>query len=297
MKFQDVTQDTAGNVVSGVSVTVRLADTATLATLYTDNTFASTLANPVTSGADGAYLFYLKDARVDLSFSKVGYTFNDKVDVDCFQPLGDNVTTPADFTTLAINTATTGAIDVIGATVTTFVVNKPITCTATDTIPATLTLVFIGQGDLTISGGATLTINGPVWNLTDHAVILGAGTAVYGNGAGSKPYFSKRVTATYSASITLDLKLGDHHTITITNGTAFTMNAPTGPYFDGMEVLITFINSSGGAHGAITWNTVWKLVGGSLAAIANGSNKTIAFRFSGTTNFYETYRSSGDVAN
>lgn len=296
MKYQSTTLDTSGNVISGVAVTVKLADTATLATLYTDNTYGSTLTNPVTSASDGSYLFYIKDSRVDLSFVKVGYSFADQVDVDCFQPLGDSTKTPADFVTLAINTAGTGAIDMIGSVVTTFIVNKPITCTATDTIPATCTLVFIGMGDLTISGGQTLTINGPVWNLTDHAVVIGAGTAVYGQGAGSKPYFSKRVAATYSASITLDLKLGNHHTITITNGTAFTINAPTGPYFDGMEAVITLINSSGGAHGAITFNTVWKTAG-ALAAIANGSNKTVTFRFSGTTNFYEVSRSAADVAN
>jgi hypothetical protein len=296
MKYAGVTQDTLGNAISGVAVTVKNAGTAVLTTLYTDNAYGSTTANPVTSAADGSYSFFVKDARLDLTFVKTGYSFNAQNSIDAFQPLGDSVKTPADFTTLAINTASTGAIDMIGATVTTFLINKPITCTATDTIPSTCTLVFLGTGDLTISGGATLTINGPVWNLTDHAVVIGPGTAVYGNGAGSKPYFDKRVAETYSTSITPDLRTGNHRTITITDGVAFAINAPTGPYFDGMEVTFTIINSSGGAHGAITWNTVWKLAG-ALAAIANGSNKTVTFRFSGTTNFYEASRSPADVAN
>ena len=296
MRYENVTQDTLGNAISGVAVTVKNADTGVLTTLYSDNSFGSTIPNPQTSGADGAYGFYCKDARVDLSFVKTGYTFADHNDVDCFQPLGDSTKTPADFTTLAINTVTTGAIDVIGATVTTFIVNKPITCTATDTIPSTCTLVFIGAGDLTVSAGQTLTINGPVWNLTDHAVFLGTGTVVFGNGAGSKPYFYKRVAETYSASITPDLRTGNHRTITITDGVAFAINAPTGPHFDGMEVTFTISNSSGGAHGAITWNTVWKLAG-ALAAIANGTNKSVTFRFSGTTNFYEASRSAADVTN
>jgi hypothetical protein len=279
-----------------VAVTVKNADTAVLTTLYSDPLFASTTGNPVTSAADGSYGFYCRDARVDLTFVKTGYTFAAQNDIDAFQPLGDSTKTPADFTTLAINTTTTGAIDMIGATVTTFIINKPITCTATDTIPSTCSLLFIGTGDLTVSVGQTLTVNGPVWNLTDHAVFLGTGTVVFGNGAGSKPYFNKRVAETYSTSITPDLRTGNHRTITITDGVAFAINAPTGPYFDGMEVTFTIINSAGGAHGAITWNTVWKLAG-ALAAIANGSNKSVTFRFSGTTNFYEVCRSAADVAN
>lgn len=72
--YTDWAADTAGNALSGVSVSVYTAGTASLATLYTDNGI-TTGSNPITSGADGNYDFYAANGRYDLVLTKTGYTF------------------------------------------------------------------------------------------------------------------------------------------------------------------------------------------------------------------------------
>lgn len=75
---------------------------------------------------------------------------------------------------------------------------------------------------------------------------------------------------TYAASITPDLALGSYITVTITNNVAFTIQNPV---FNGAAlsatnvplgalVLLSLINASGGATGAISLGTVWKGAGG-----------------------------------
>lgn len=74
MKFFGVTQDTAGNAISSVSVRVNLAGTSTFATIFSDNSF-TVLANPFTSDADGTYQFYAGSGRYDVVLTKTGFTF------------------------------------------------------------------------------------------------------------------------------------------------------------------------------------------------------------------------------
>ncbi len=102
-------------------------------------------------------------------------------------------------------------------------------------------------------------------------------------------------TPTYSASITPVATDGDWQTITVTNGTAFTINAPTGApdSTHSQELTIEIFNNSGGAHGAITWNAAFVLVGGALAVIANTKKKFIAFKWNGAS-WIETSRASAD---
>ena len=86
-------------------------------------------------------------------------------------------------------------------------------------------------------------------------------------------------TITYSASMTPNAAAGDQWVITATNGTAFTINAPTSPS-TGQEVSLMIRNASGGVLGAATFNAVFKTAG--YAAPANGFSASAYFRYDGT---------------
>jgi hypothetical protein len=103
-----------------------------------------------------------------------------------------------------------------------------------------------------------------------------------------------REVVTYAASMTPNQRNGASHTITITNGTAFTINNPANSV-DGAVVTIILRNTSGGAHGAITWGAGYRMAG-ALAAIATANSRSIQFIYDGT-NWVETFRSAADVAN
>lgn len=107
------------------------------------------------------------------------------------------------------------------------------------------------------------------------------------------PYASVPKTLTYSASITPDVDEGDVFTITATNTSAFTINAPTNPV---TSKRITFIlrNNSGGVMGTITWNAAFKV--GSFTNPANGNSRSVDFIYNGTS-WVEVSRTSVDVPN
>jgi hypothetical protein len=74
-KCTGVVLDSGGNPLSGVTVTVRLAGTATIAAIYSANTTGAPMGNPFTNAANGAYAFYAANGRYDIFFFKVGVTF------------------------------------------------------------------------------------------------------------------------------------------------------------------------------------------------------------------------------
>lgn len=96
----------------------------------------------------------------------------------------------------------------------------------------------------------------------------------------------------YSASIATDAALGSHFTTAATNGTAFTLTNPTNATA-GKEITYDLLNSSGGAMGAITWDTLFKLAG-AFTNPANGKRRTISFYYDGT-NWVETNRAAADI--
>jgi hypothetical protein len=106
-------------------------------------------------------------------------------------------------------------------------------------------------------------------------------------------FIEKEITETYSASITPDASLGNERIITVTNATAFTINAPTNPA-TGQYLEITIRNTSGGAMGVITWNAVFKMTAFTNPATAN--SRTIVFRYNGT-NWVEKGRTAADIPN
>lgn len=103
---------------------------------------------------------------------------------------------------------------------------------------------------------------------------------------------------TYSTTPTPQTHNSPFQKMSITNGTAMTF-APPNLAVQGMTFTLDISNSSGGAHGAINVNAIYKLVGGGTVmwaggTIANGKRRTISFYFDGS-NWVETSRATGDI--
>jgi len=101
-------------------------------------------------------------------------------------------------------------------------------------------------------------------------------------------------TLTYGAAIATDASKGSELTITATNGTAFTVSNPTNPSV-GQLLEYTIRNNAGGALGALTFDTLFK-IGAAWAQPANGFSRSIGFRWNGT-NWVEKYRAAADISN
>lgn len=130
--------------------------------------------------------------------------------------------------------------------------------------------------------------------VTDNTFDIGAAGATRPRSA----YLGSRIvwgdsTITYSASMTPDVSLGNNFTISATNSTAFTINAPTNPT-TGQFVTITIRNTSGGALGVATWNAAFKMT--AWTQPANTNSRSIQFKYDGT-NWIEINRSAADVPN
>lgn len=102
----------------------------------------------------------------------------------------------------------------------------------------------------------------------------------------------KRVTVTYSASMTLDTSLGDEFDITVTDGNAFSIT--TSNPIDGQRITVTIRNASGGAAGAVTWNVVFKM--STWTQPANANSRSIDFKYNGT-NWVQVSQTGVDVPN
>lgn len=113
----------------------------------------------------------------------------------------------------------------------------------------------------------------------------------------SGPTWEILTTLTYAPVIAVDVSLGNHFQVTVTDGVAFAIGAPTNtpPTGKAQLIFITIRNGSGGAHGAGTFNAIFK-TSGAVPAIANGNSRTFAFRWNGT-NWVEVFRTAADVAN
>lgn len=105
---------------------------------------------------------------------------------------------------------------------------------------------------------------------------------------------SANFAVTYSAAMTIDASLGNIATITATNGTAFTINAPTNPV-TGQKLTVRIRNTSGGALGVATWNAAFKM-GAAWVQPATAFSRSIDFDYDGT-NWVESDRTAADVAN
>lgn len=92
---------------------------------------------------------------------------------------------------------------------------------------------------------------------------------------------------TYGTTVATNMSLAGYFTLAITDGVAFAMSAPTNP-MAGQLLTYDIKNSSGGAHGTITWNAAFLNGGagtvgtGAFVTIANGKRRIIVFRYDGT---------------
>jgi hypothetical protein len=110
---------------------------------------------------------------------------------------------------------------------------------------------------------------------------------------GAKRFIPTSTAIAYSASITPDASAGQAQTITATNATAFTINAPTNLVTDQLLTL-TIRNTSGGALGVATFNAIFKM--SAWTQPATGNSRSITFRYDGT-NLIEIARTPADVPN
>ncbi len=91
--FNRVIQTTTGDIVTGVEVRVRIAGTATLATLFDDVDGAIPKDNPFVNNATyGTADFYVQEGTYDIHLTKDGYSFQDLDNWTIGAPLLRNIT-------------------------------------------------------------------------------------------------------------------------------------------------------------------------------------------------------------
>lgn len=88
----------------------------------------------------------------------------------------------------------------------------------------------------------------------------------------------------YSTAPVINAQQGPWWTIVVTNGTGFTLNAPTNPPGPGstQQLTIEVLNSSGGAMGTITWNGAFVFPTGAWSNPANGKRRFARFEWNGS---------------
>ena len=294
-QYRDIVHDRNGNVLAGVSITVKKTGVSTATTIYADALCATISPNPVTSGSTGEFIFYAVDGQYDIDMVKPGYTFIPITNLSIYDPLGEHVISMASYPTDDICATGIGAIDQIGSTVATLLISRAATCGQTKVTPETLTIAFDGQGDVTTTSPASLTHNGPVKNAHGRSVWKGTGTYAFGALAGPTPYgYVGLVAPTYGSTVAVDAAAGKIFIITANTTSPFTVSAPTAPA-SAQEIRITIKNTSGGSLGTATWASVYKL-GASWTQPANGTNRSISFFYDGS-NWIEVARSAADVTN
>jgi hypothetical protein len=107
------------------------------------------------------------------------------------------------------------------------------------------------------------------------------------------PTFESLVTLTYGPSVAINAALARTFRVSANNATAFTIANPTNAVL-GRRISIMIRNTSGGALGAVTWDTLYKLA--AWTSPANGTSRSITFVYD-ATNWVEQNRTTVDVPN
>lgn len=139
--------------------------------------------------------------------------------------------------------------------------------------------------------------------IKDFIVASGIPVMVWQGGTVSSPLLAVGSALVYGPAIALNAALGNEFVVTVTDAVAFAFSAPlfngvalsaTIPGFN-QTITIRIRNASGGAHGAGTFNAIFKTAG-AVPAIADTNSRVFQFRWNGT-NWVETFRSAADIAN
>jgi len=171
-------KDGNGKAVLSGTVTVLLAGTSTGATIYAAASGGSAITGGIitSSSTDGSFSFYVDDddygihQLFDIKVSKTNLITKtyQNVRVEGLSK-ATTIKYANEYTTFA------AAITAIGSTVSTLVVSEVETVAATLTVPSTLTLRFIGAGQLSVSATYTVTVSGEV-EAPRRQIFSGAGT-------------------------------------------------------------------------------------------------------------------------
>jgi hypothetical protein len=102
-------------------------------------------------------------------------------------------------------------------------------------------------------------------------------------------------TPTYGTTVAVNARSGDWQPITVTDGVAFTISAPTNPpdSSHSQSLTIEIFNNSGGAMGAITWNAAFVMPGGAFTNPASTKKRFVRFEWNGSK-WVETSRAGAD---
>lgn len=119
----DPIQDVKGNVLVSASVYIYIANTSTLAQLYSESTCTLTTANPVTTNSKGTFTVYVPDGAYDILPVKSAYSFDLIQDV----VLEDRYTilTPTYSTSITLNRAGAQRHIITATNNTAFTINAP----------------------------------------------------------------------------------------------------------------------------------------------------------------------------
>lgn len=127
---------------------------------------------------------------------------------------------------------------------------------------------------LNCNGSGTVTLINPTF--------VGVSPIGIANPAGSQAItiigITGITTVAYSAAMDINAIAGDQFIITATNNTAFTINDPTNS-FRGMHFTVRIRNTSGGALGAVTWSTAYKMT--AWTSPATGFSRSVDFKYNG----------------
>jgi hypothetical protein len=143
-------------------------------------------------------------------------------------------------------------------------------------------------GSNTGSQSVTILANGADANIDLNLNSKGTGKTIT-----SKAFVAPRVVLAYSATIATDASLGNRFDISVTDAVAFTISNPTA-LTDGEMVTYTIRNITGGAIGAATWGTTFKMAAWTQPATA--TSRSITFKYNGA-NLVEVSRTTADVPN
>lgn len=131
-----------------------------------------------------------------------------------------------------------------------------------------------------------------IWSISHNT---GSAGLIVANANG--PFAGRADAPVYGASIAIDASRGNTFTITATNATAFTISNPTNVQQGGQFVAIDIYNNSGGALGAATFGTNYRLAGAWVQPL-NGNHRAILFYADpGAVVFREISRSAADQPN